>query len=301
MTVLSDLIDSLIHSDRPIADTLRSAKVLASRLGSAELATWVDRELSGYPTRDSLPPYRKLQVLTLGDFSGPFGSSVRNSPVPYLVFPEQWREQAQYYFEMHGVAAIEEMLSGDKDVELQWDPNLTLILRDKVQMTGGMVLTRLHSSLPRQELIGVLDEVRNRLLALVLDVEKENPDAGASGQRAEQPSPERVQQIFNNHIYSAGNVAIGSTDFEQTASIVIHGDFETLRTALKSVGANDDEINELKSVLDEEKNFGSRVAEWIGRMVGKAYSGALAVSGSAAGQVLGMWIAAYLGIGLPAG
>lgn len=299
MSLLSDLVDSLTRSDRPLADTLRSARILASRLESPDLATWVDNELSGYSTLESVPSYRKLQIVTYGDFNGPFGSRVTNSAIPYIVFPEPYREQATAYTETRGIAAIESTLKSEKgDINLEWDPNLTLFLRDHIQMSGEMVLVRLHSAAPRHSLVGVLDEVRNRLLKLLLDIEKINPDAGDRNQKGHPPSAERVQQIFHNHIYSSsGNVAIGSQDVQQHAVTVVEGDFNSLRTELQRIGVDDGEVEDLREAMDHDKGFGSRVADWLGRMVSKAYRGGLSITGDVTAKILSALIVSYLGVG----
>jgi hypothetical protein len=300
LSLLSELINSLTDSSRPLADMLRTAKVLASRLSSPGLAEWVTNELGGYKTVDSLPPYRRLPMLTYGDFSGPFGSFVNNSAIPYMGFPQKYQEQARVYLEMHGVASIESQVAAGEDLNLEWDPNLTLILRDSVQMSGGMVLTRLHSSVPRTELVGVLDEVRNRLLGLVLDIEKENPMAGSTGETSMEPSPERVQQIINNNIYSSGgNFAIGSHDFQQNNYTINEGDTDALFKALLELGVSKAEFDDLQDAISEDNGgLGEKVSGWIGKMVSKAFDGGLKIAGGAAGQVIGTLIAGYLGISL---
>jgi hypothetical protein len=304
MSLLADLVDSLTNSDRVLADILRTSKVLASRLDVDELGAWISYELSGYTRVADVPDYRKLKIITLGDFRGPFGSSLSNSAIPYLNFPEQYRLQAVSYMETRGVAAIESSLKHDPgDINLEWDPNLTVLLRDHVQVTGGMILVRLHSSLPRDSLVSVLDEVRNRLLGLLLDLEKVNPQAGDRAQVHATPR-EIVNQIFHNHIYSPGNIAIGSRDFEQRSKSVAKGDASSLIEALQQIGVSQTDITELLLAIEAdgevEKSIGDNVSSWMGRMVQKASSGSWQISVSAAGQVLGTLIGAFLGIGVGA-
>ena len=43
-------------------------------------------ESEGYPSAAEVPDYRKIRVFYTGTFSGPFGSGIKNAPIPpYLI------------------------------------------------------------------------------------------------------------------------------------------------------------------------------------------------------------------------
>ncbi len=77
MTKLADIIDSATGEAVSTPSLLRMLKVVASRLGTAPLEDWVDRELSGYGEKDDLPAYRgPFPATAMGIFVGPFQSRV---------------------------------------------------------------------------------------------------------------------------------------------------------------------------------------------------------------------------------
>ncbi len=93
MGLLGRLVEDATGHDVPIADLLRRLRVVASRSGLDELAAWVGYERDGYPDDATLPTYRgPFRGAPVGTFSGPFGSSIRDFPLPSSAFPEAWRE-----------------------------------------------------------------------------------------------------------------------------------------------------------------------------------------------------------------
>jgi len=94
MTLLRQIQDAAIATAGSATDLLRRCKVLAFRLGSAEFGAWVERELSGYPSKDTLPDYRVAEVRSLGTFVGFGGSGAKNAPIPPSNIPDKWREHA---------------------------------------------------------------------------------------------------------------------------------------------------------------------------------------------------------------
>jgi hypothetical protein len=60
MSLLREIQDEIARSHSDITSLLLKCKILASRLGSAELADWVKWELSGYAADQPVPEYRLL-------------------------------------------------------------------------------------------------------------------------------------------------------------------------------------------------------------------------------------------------
>jgi Zn-dependent oligopeptidase len=83
-----------------------------------------------------------------------------------------------------------------------------------------------------------LDEIRNRILNFVLEIEAQDPAAGEAALNSSPVPPEKVNQIFNTYISgNVQNVATGSHSFEQnTTSKDSNAEFFTqLLEALKSI------------------------------------------------------------------
>ena len=55
---------------------------LANRLCSDVLEQWVGYEAEGYPAEVDVPEYRTIEISYKGHFSRPFGSGLKNAPIP---------------------------------------------------------------------------------------------------------------------------------------------------------------------------------------------------------------------------
>ena len=83
MSLLREIQASLMEG-QDIGPILLKLRFLASRLGSDLLEAWVKHESEGYPNEAEIPEYRKIGVSYVANFSGPFGSGLRNAPIPLL-------------------------------------------------------------------------------------------------------------------------------------------------------------------------------------------------------------------------
>ena len=62
MSLLNQIQDDLTSPSSNLSDILRRAKVLASKLKSSELRTWVKLESEGYESSEDLPDYRQMYL-----------------------------------------------------------------------------------------------------------------------------------------------------------------------------------------------------------------------------------------------
>ena len=92
MSLLRDIQQAAVDSDTDITELLRKCKILAARLGNEEFKQWVDNELNGYSTDDSLPQYRIFHVDSFGHFLGVLGMQQKNAPIPPSCLPENLRD-----------------------------------------------------------------------------------------------------------------------------------------------------------------------------------------------------------------
>lgn len=107
---------------------------------------------------------------------------------------------------------------------------------------------------------------------------------------------------------------ISNTTFGNNATIIVgdnnhvkniqieHGNFEDLKNLLSRNNVSDDDIAELKSIVETEqpdtdnKVLGDKANGWIGKMVGKCLDGSWAIGIGAAGKLLADGIKAYYGL-----
>jgi hypothetical protein len=306
MSLLRDIQSAAVSSTIPVGELLRQCKILSARLGSRELAEWVEHELNGYPNKDALPEYRILSNLeSAGHFVGLGGSGAKNVPIPLSCLPEEWQGWVRTEYLLDGIGAYEQLLrkEGEGTFRVPWPA-------DFLRHYGGEFYQHMNclqawKIIPRGGIIRLVDAIRNRVLGFALEIEKANPGAGDAAVNSEPVPAQVVSQVFNTQIYgSVGNVASGSTNVSQAAEInVSQGDSAQLESALRALGIGAEDIASLRTALDEDRaekspGMGKRAALWVGGMIGKAATGALKVSVSVASSVLPKLLSQHLGLPL---
>ena len=152
----------------------------------------------------------------------------------------------------------------------------------------GMNLLQAWISIAKSRVVGILSNVRNRILNFVLEIEATNPDAGEATPDAKPIPEECVSQIFNHCIFgNVGSVASGQHISQATQQNIKSADFESLAAFLEKVGLAEGDIVELKEAITVEseptkEGFGPRVRGWIGKAVGKLVQGSKEISTSVA-------------------
>ncbi|MDH5929082.1 hypothetical protein AB4179_19225 [Vibrio lentus] len=218
MSLLRDIQNSAIDANEPIGALLRKCKVLAVRLGSAEFKDWVENELNGYVSKESIPIYRIMSVNCHGDFSGAFGSSMTNASIPPRCIPEEYREPLFTCYLAQPVSSLEALIneSDGGTVQELWAADVTAHFGMKIYQ--NMNCLRAWKVIPVNVLVGILDMIRNRVLNFVLEIESEAPEAGDAPINSQPIAEERVNQIFNTYITgNVQNVATGSSNVNQHA------------------------------------------------------------------------------------
>jgi AbiTii len=302
VSLLTEIQDSAVEA-KDIEVALRKAKILASRLNNVDFKKWVDFELNGYPDSASLPGYRIIPAVAKGYFSGFAGSSIDNAPIPAACLPEKFRDFARRVYIQQGIGTIEATIATGKNETLSfpWPGDLLALVGRKIYQNMSCLSAWLE--LPTTAFVGIVEAVRSKLIDFVLEIERENPDAGET--KGGSLPPERVAQIFHQVFNVSGNanIASGSAHFSQYISVEIReGNLTDLRKYLKSVGVDDGDQKELIEALksdprpESRDHLGPRVSKWLGKMATKAASGAWSVSLAAASELLTRAIGSYYGL-----
>ena len=238
MSLLRQIQDAAIDSSVDLPTLLRKCKVLAARLGNEDFKQWINNELVGYDCKEDLPIYRVLNVNSKGNFSGAFGSGLRNADIPLTCMPKEFRENLGHCYMMSPVAAIASLVKNDNTGTLQepWIPDVVAYFCQEIY--EHMVCMQAWKVIPASSLVAALDSVRTRILNFVLEIEAQNPAAGEA-MINEKPVPqEAVQHIFNTYITgNVQNVATGSTNVRQHAKWQEGGDTDLFIRLLDAVVA----------------------------------------------------------------
>lgn len=251
MSLLRDIQATAVDSTGDIAMLLRKCKILAVRLGNADLKRWVDQELNGYDSPDELPDYRILKVQSVGHFAGAFGSGMRHAPIPPICLPEQLREWSEQSYLMDPISSYAALVTqaGDSNAQEPWPPNLVaLVARDIYQNMNCMTAWKV---IPTNSLVAVIDTIKTRILSFSLEIEAEAPDAGEAPIGLAPLPQERVSQVFNTYITgNVQNVATASSQFQQVASGEFGPSDEVFRDLLAALEGVDGNAEATLAMVD---------------------------------------------------
>ncbi len=302
MKLIEEVQKEAIDSKSDLGTLLRKCKLLAARLKSKPLEDWLVWESNGYPDDVDVPSYRIWSLQVQGHFAGPFGSGIRNAPIPWACLPEKVRDTYENYKCRQSVASIEESLKRSKDGVLRISTgDLAIALGMKVYQHQNCI--HAWAEFSAGNLIELLNTVRNRILDFALAVWKEAPTAGEEfGNMSDNIAPARVNQIFNTTVYGGAANVVGSTANSHVIFAIMAGDLESLEKALREKGMLKKDIEELRIAITTDErpqksdSFGPRVSSWIGNMIKKAAEGSWAIGLETAGNLLAQAIARYYGL-----
>jgi hypothetical protein len=135
--------------------------------------------------------------------------------------PEKYREAMSRSYLMQPVAAIEDIVrksegSEGRDSAIEpWSPDFVATVGRGIYQ--GMNCMQAWKVIPVPALVAALDEIRNRILNFVLEIEAQAPEAGEAPLNSMPVPEEKVNQIFYTYINggTVHNLATGSHSFEQ--------------------------------------------------------------------------------------
>jgi hypothetical protein len=283
-------------------------RFLAARLGSAPLEEWVKYEAEGYPNSAELPDYRRIGVSYTGTFSGPFGSGIRNAPIPpYLVDKYAGKHWTQYEVRQ-SVAGVDELVGMDKGDggSLQINAaNLILLLQGKVY--EDYACNSVKGTISKASLVELQNAVRNRVLELTLQIEKSIPAAAeiALGPPTSSPGPverETVTQITNQTVYGNLTTVSNTGNMANIQVNISQGDYNALVKSLEGAGISSVDASDFAKLVAAEKPeserepFGKKAKAWIAQNIRKAADGTWKVGVAVATKVLTEAALQYYGL-----
>ena len=296
MSLLEEIRTDLTNQSADLSNTLRKAKVLASAIGLPEFRDWVDSELNGYKDSDKLPDYRVHPTQSLGSFAGSFGSGYNNVILPTHGLPDLARDFCGNVRFFDGVGALEAQKGNDG--QIRWSQEMLSLAREHVKMSNGMVLVDAHMPVPAYVVMGVLDQIKTRLLDFVLALEENHVTEEDLNNRA--VAPEMAQSIFNTYIYGNQNTVATGEQVTQHITTVQQGNVDSLLDHLLGLDIGDDDLGELQAVIEDEPaasggEYGPKAKAWLGGMVAKAATGTWKVGVEAGTKMLTNALNQYYG------
>ncbi len=215
MSLLREIQNDLARRDADAVSVLRKCKILAARLGSPELAHWVDCELKGFPDTQPVPEYRKLTITYYASFMN-LGWRRPKEPVPMQLVPEKYRDSFRLIEFREGITKAASLAREKSGARVE-RPELVPAFEGK--MWPQMHCQNVWGEIPNIEFEQLLSAVKDRVLEFSLQIEAENPSAGEALPNSQPVPKDKLQPLVQNIFYgSVGNVAQNSEHFSQTTS-----------------------------------------------------------------------------------
>lgn len=301
MNLLSEIRSDLVNESASLANTLRKSKILAHNIGLPEFSEWVEFELNGYRDWERVPEYRKVNPTNLGTFAGPYGSMTKNVVLPIYNLPDIVKDFAESLTFFDGVGELEAQASAES-LRRKWPQEMVMLSREYIGMDGGMVLVDAEQPIPTHTVLGILDQVKNRLLSFVLELQEN--DITPENMKGQLGTQETARNLFNITIYGNQNTVASGENVNQTIKTVTKGDLESLFNFLRGLNIDEKDIGELADAVSAEPSatdgrIGPKVQSWLGGMMQKMASGTLTVGKNTTAIMLAQAINSYFGINPP--
>jgi hypothetical protein len=275
MALLDEIIDAAVDEKVPIGTLLRKCLVLEQQVKNEKFRAWLDRELDGYDQMEEVPPYRVFNCVNMGLF---IGTAVRlnDQPIAIHLMEESDRKLIENVYLQQPAASYEGLPDKGADAHIPWNPILTAKYQTKFLEGRNVVLNRAWQEIPGSILVGLLEQIRTRVLRFALELKDNLPPNAAD---VKQVSAAVVERSVVNNIYG-GNILIAShaENISQMAQTTIAvGDIEGLRRALSTLGVTDEGLKNLEADIKADKtngqpSIGPRIKGWlanIGQYLGK--------------------------------
>lgn len=272
------------------------AKSIAVSMEDNDFLEWLNCEINGYQVTGTIPDYRigvgkisawDVELQRPLDFD--FGKAT----------PEQINVFSTYKI-ANPISTIIELA----EERVEWQLMMPLELKNILLKERGKGI-ELYWDIHIGKIQGILFAVRNKIhdwATLVITKSGAQDVTMLANDKVVSVMTVNNTNIFHAPVNNTGAIGAGNTgNISQQNSISV-GDIASLERELKSHGLDDNDVAELKQLLEQspkpaskeevEKGFGS----WIGKMTGKAFTGALKVAGAAAPAVLTNALCHYFGI-----
>ena len=215
-----------------------------------------------------MPSYRCLRPINLGTFCGPGHKSLRNVPLPTYDLPDSIKDLAENQVFYEGVGELEAMAAqASESYQWTWRPEMVIVARDAIKMSGGMVLAEAYQPISPQSISGILDQVKNKLLDFVLGLQESNITSEELDNRTHEP--ETVRNLFNITIHGDHNIVAGGEHVNQQANPVEKSDIDSLLNHLREMEVDNADLRDLETAVSAEPDapegrYGPNVQAWLG-------------------------------------
>ena len=215
----SKIIKDLANGTVSTFVALKRAKILLQEFENETLLDWVNHELTGYPSKESLPEYRiKMGQLRGSYIKGSLANHVqyKNVPLPIGKMPPDAAKDFLSVYFVEGVEELAQFLDGEKNepickpIPADLYPYIARFNNDPL-----MCITSAKVEVSVQSIQGVLAAVESKLLDLFCYLEKQFGVLDELDLDVDSKTPEEMGNILDHIsvlIYNDHRVTFGDNN-----------------------------------------------------------------------------------------
>ncbi|WP_156332517.1 hypothetical protein [Rhodopseudomonas sp. AAP120] len=202
-SIVHEIQSDLLTDNKPLANTLRKARLAARKLDLPDFEKWITRETDGYKNAawDDLPEYRTIGATPR--FFNPY-----RGWCPIIIEDAKLYELCHRIPLFQSIAELEGLLDSDGTLSYAYPPGLAKVLRD-----GMDIQFDIRAMVDKNQLKSPINAVKNIVLDWAVDLEK----AGILGEglgftaRDKREAQTVTQNIYAQNIGNLGNVSENSS------------------------------------------------------------------------------------------
>lgn len=257
-SLLKNIIYEITSDTNNINTIMRKCLYLACKLGDKDFLEWVKNEVSGYDYFcEDIPEYRQRQMLFKGEFRKESGEREHIQLDPILLFANEGlhKENIEMFFPPRITGSISNIQyyieHGGYHQVLMSDATLEYCRKFRKEK---MECLSVYQEFPVSTLITVIENIKIRVLEIVLELEKKIPNihdiiAIESTLKIDNEVRNIVNNVFNNTIHGNANIAQGSEKFTQNIQEKSIGIVNDLVAELMALRTNSKDCTVIDSVI----------------------------------------------------
>lgn len=237
-----------LNRDIRVSDLLRKALVVSRKLEIAAIEEWLVHELNGYPRGSEIPDYREIQgqIKVWNPYHGWQPLNFADPKEAELLSKRKI---------MQPVGELDSLLEKDEDSGLQV-PFSQDIVNNLMRGMDVPLQPALH--VPKSEVVGILDAVRNSVLDWSLTLEKKGIiGEGMTFSKEEKRVASQVTYQVTTNIGTMQNSQLQQVSPGATQSMHVTNDIKAILAFLSSLKRA---MNEIELRKDEKKELAAEIA-----------------------------------------
>lgn len=271
--MIKQLITDIAYDNIKLSQAITRAKLVENKIKNDTLKKWLNKELEGYEFDDKyLPSYRKVWSVINLTAEFPFGRTQTFPVVLDESFGEKTLDLINFHRIVEPISIVEQQIEniqspkGHINIPPQQVQMLAGLFKDQIDEYRGVVRSG-KREIGKVQYQNVLEQTKQKLLDTLMELENEFPNLIDDYQMTEE-NKDKVQNIITNNIYGDNNpmnIAAGKT-VEQTGNSITINAADIKK--LKKLGVEDEQIEELKTIVTEnskdKSTLTSKAMKWLG-------------------------------------